>query len=196
MADLAAITLFAIGGTITPGPNNLMVTASGSAFGFRRSLPHMLGITLGFPAMLVAVGLGLAEVFERYPILHHGLKYVGAAYLLYLAWRIARAGAPDAPDDTRRPLSFVEAAAFQWVNPKAWTLALGAIPAFTTIGGDYVTEVLIIAAVFALICFPCIAVWCGFGLAIRDLIRSDRARRAVNLTLAGLVAGSVILLFV
>lgn len=173
-----------------------MVTASGTAFGFRRSIPHMMGITLGFPAMLVAVGFGLAQVFTAYPLLHEVLKYLGAAYLLYLAWRIAGSTAPEKETEARKPLTFLEAAAFQWVNPKAWTLALGAIPAFTTIGGDYYAEVITIAVVFALICFPCIALWCAFGMAIRELIRSPRALRVVNLSLAALVAASVVLLFV
>lgn len=192
---LVPLTLFAIAGTVTPGPNNVMLTASGSAFGFRRTVPHMLGITLGFPVMVIAVGLGLGEVFTRYPSLHLALKYIGAAYLLYLAWRIAQASGPDNGEAGGRPLTFLEAAGFQWVNPKAWMLAVSSIPAFTTVGGNYYIELAVIALVYAAICLPSCAAWCMFGVAIRQLVGSPSAARTVNLGLAALVALSVILLF-
>ena len=116
---LLPLTVFSVASTVTPGPNNVMLTASGSAFGFRRSVPHMLGITVGFPLMLFTVGLGLGEIFTRYTQIHLALKYVGAAYLLYLAWRIAQSGQSNGDEaDGRRPLTFLEAAAFQWVNPE------------------------------------------------------------------------------
>jgi threonine/homoserine/homoserine lactone efflux protein len=193
---LLPLTLFALAGTATPGPNNVMLTASGASFGFRRSLPHMLGITVGFPVMIIAVGLGLGEVFTRYPQLHLALKYVGAAYLLYLAWRIAQASDPDAGEAGGKPLTFLEAAGFQWVNPKAWMLALSTIPAFTTVGGNYYVELGIIAAVYGAICMPSCAAWCLFGVAIRQLVNSPETARVVNLVLAGLVAASVVLLFI
>ncbi len=135
-------------------------------------------------------------MFLDYPTAHIVLKYAGAAYLLYLAWRIANAGQPKAGDEASQPLSFVEAAGFQWVNPKAWTLALSAIPAFTTIGTGYFTDVIVVAAVFAVVCFPSCAVWCVFGTAIRQFVRSKRVLRIVNLVLAGSVAASIVLLFV
>jgi threonine/homoserine/homoserine lactone efflux protein len=189
------LTIFATVATVTPGPNNIMVTASGSAFGFRRSLPHLLGITLGFPLVLLAVGLGLGEIFQKYPQIHLVLKYAGAAYLLYLAWRIAQAGRPDTGDTKARPLSFLEAAAFQWVNAKAWMVALSAIPAFTTVGGNYYMELGAIALIFALVTIPSVSVWCMFGVAIRRLIQTDETARIVNLIFAGLVALSVLVLF-
>jgi threonine/homoserine/homoserine lactone efflux protein len=192
---LIPLTLFAIAGTVTPGPNNVMLTASGSTFGFRRTVPHMLGITLGFPVMVIAVGLGLGEIFTRYPSLHWALKFIGAAYLLYLAWRIAQASGPENGEASGRPLTFLEAAGFQWVNPKAWMLAVSSIPAFTTVNGNYYLELGIIAFVFAAICLPSCAAWCMFGMAIRRLVSSPGAARAINLTLAALVALSVILLF-
>ena len=134
------IALFGLVSAATPGPNTIMLTASGSAFGFQRTLPHILGITLGFPLMVFAIGLGVGEIFTRYPQVHLVLKYVGAAYLLYLAWRIAQSGRPNAGEAKARPLNFLEAAGFQWVNPKAWMIAVSAIPAFTTIGGHYYAE--------------------------------------------------------
>jgi threonine/homoserine/homoserine lactone efflux protein len=193
---LIPLTLFALAGTITPGPNNVMLTASGASFGFRRTLPHMLGITIGFPVMVVAVGLGLGEVFTRYPQLHLALKYAGAAYLLYLAWRIAQASGPDSGEAGGKPLTFLEAAGFQWVNPKAWMLAVSSIPAFTTVGGNYYAELAVIALVYGAICLPSCAAWCMFGVAIRRLVSSPGAARVVNLVLAATVAASVALLFI
>jgi threonine/homoserine/homoserine lactone efflux protein len=193
---LIPLTLFALAGTITPGPNNVMLTASGASFGFRRTLPHMLGITIGFPVMVVAVGLGLGEVFTRYPQLHLALKYAGAAYLLYLAWRIAQASGPDSGEAGGKPLTFLEAAGFQWVNPKAWMLAVSSIPAFTTVGGNYYAELAVIALVYGAICLPSCAAWCMFGVAIRQLVSSPGAARVVNLVLAATVAASVALLFI
>jgi threonine/homoserine/homoserine lactone efflux protein len=190
------IAVFGFAAAVTPGPNNVMVTASGAAFGFQRSIPHILGITLGFPAMFFAVGFGLGEIFTRYPQVHLVLKYAGAAYLLYLAWRIAQAGRPEAGKTNGRPLTFLEAAAFQWVNPKAWMIAVSAIPAFTTVGGNYYAELLLIGAVFAFVTLPSCSAWCLFGVGIRQLIRSAETARIVNLILAGLVALSIILLFI
>ncbi|WP_088348390.1 MULTISPECIES: LysE family translocator [Rhodomicrobium] len=192
---LLPLTLFALASSVTPGPNNVMLTASGAAFGFRRSLPHMLGITIGFPVMIFAVGLGLGTIFIRYTQVHLALKLVGAAYLLYLAWRVAQAGQPDGGDANARPLSFLEAAAFQWVNPKAWMMAVSSIPAFTTVGGNYYAELLVICLVFAVITVPTCTLWCLFGVAIRQLIRTPGTARIVNLSLAGLVALSIVLLF-
>ena len=123
------------------------------------------------------------------------LKYAGAAYLLYLAWRIAQSGRPNAGEAKARPLNFIEAAGFQWVNPKAWMIAVSAIPAFTTIGGHYHAELLLIAAIFSAVTLPSCAVWCLFGVGIRRLIRTEETARLVNLALAAVLAGSVVLLF-
>jgi threonine/homoserine/homoserine lactone efflux protein len=197
MIDLIfALTLFAFAAAVTPGPNNVMLTASGSAFGFGRTIPHILGITFGFPLMVFALGLGLGEIFTRYPQIHLTLKYIGAAYLLYLAWRIAQASGSDRSAANARPLTFFEAAAFQWVNPKAWMIGVSSIPAFTTIGGNYHAELLLICAVFAIVTLPSCSIWCLFGVGIRRLIRSPETARIVNLVLAALVALSIILLFI
>ncbi len=198
MIDVLPIILFTLANSLTPGPNNIMLTASGAAFGYRRTVPHMLGITAGFPLMTLAVGLGLGEAFSRYPFLHEALKWAGAAYLLYLAWRVANAGGPDSTGVAAKPLTFVEAALFQWVNPKAWTMVLSAVPAFTTVGGgaDYNAELLTITAVFAALCLPSASLWCGFGMAIRRLIQNPATLRVINCALGAGVAFSVILLFV
>ncbi len=193
---LVPLILFTLANSITPGPNNIMLTASGAAFGYWRSMPHMLGIVFGFPVMTLAVGLGLGEVFRLYPLLHSILKWVGAAYLLYLAWRIMNAGDPAASEAVKKPLSFTEAALFQWVNPKAWMMILSAIPAFTAPESDFLMQILIVTAIFAVISIISCTLWCAFGVGIRRFIENPAALRAVNLTLAAALALSVILLFV
>jgi threonine/homoserine/homoserine lactone efflux protein len=127
---LSALLLFAFATSVTPGPNNLMLMASGANYGFRRTVPHMLGISLGHLFMVVVLGLGLAQVFTTWPVAHAMLKVLSVAYMLYLAWRIATAAPPGEARATGRPFTFLEAAAFQWVNPKAWAMALTAISVY------------------------------------------------------------------
>jgi threonine/homoserine/homoserine lactone efflux protein len=146
--------------------------------------------------MVFAVGLGLGQFLAAMPQAHTWLRIAGAAYLLYLAWRIARAGDPGAAEGARKPLTFLEAALFQWINPKALTLAFGVVAAFTTASGNIWLELGMIAAIFALTCFPALVVWCLFGVAIRQFLASPRALRITTLTMAALVALSVIMLFV
>jgi threonine/homoserine/homoserine lactone efflux protein len=192
---IVPLAIFAFVGSFTPGPNNIMVTASGTAFGFTRTVPHILGISFGFAVMVVAFGLGAGQLLQAYPAWHQWLRIAGALYLLYLAWRIARAGDPGAAESVRRPLSFLEAALFQWVNPKAWTLALGVVVAFTAPGGGVALQLAIIVAVFSATNVVSLAAWCAFGMAIRRFLSSPRALRATNLAMAALLALSVILLF-
>ncbi len=189
---LLPLGLFAISTTITPGPNNVMLTASGVNFGFRRTVPHMLGIALGFPAMVAAIGLGLGGLFEAYPQIHEILKYVGIAYLLWLAWKVATAGQSEEAGAKAKPLNFLQAAGFQWVNPKAWIMAVGAIATYTTLQGDVTQEVLLIAAVFCLVTFPTVAIWTLFGTAIRRLLKTTRARTVFNWSMAALLVASLL----
>jgi threonine/homoserine/homoserine lactone efflux protein len=195
---LLPFVLFAIVGSITPGPNNMISTASGAAFGFVRTLPQMLGVSIGFPLMMIALGLGLGEIFRQVPWLHEALRYAGAAFLLYLAWRIAvAAGVEEA--DAKRPLTFIEAAIFQWLNPKAWTLSLGAIAAFTTPGLGFaplVAETTVLAMLFGVTAFLALAIWCLFGVMIARALRDDRKRRVFQYSLAGVLALSVGFLFI
>lgn len=194
---LIPLALFSLAGTYTPGPNTIMLTASGQAFGFRRSIPHMLGIIVGCVTLFTAFGFGLAQIFQLYPQLHQALRIAGAAYLLYLAWRILRAGDPAGNGEARaQPLTLLEAAAFQWVNVKALTLAVGIVSAFTTVGGNQMAEVALIVAVFTLVMMPSLPIYVLFGVAIRSLLKSDRSRATVNTIMAALVALSVILLFI
>ncbi len=193
---LLPLIMFSLAGAATPGPNNIMVTASGQAFGFLRSLPHIFGVATGFALLLIAFGLGLSQVFHRYPDLHRLLRVVGAIYLLYLAWRIATAGDTAAGAARGRPLTFVEAALFQWVNVKGLTFAAGVMTAFTTPGGSLWSELSLIVIVFAGLTLPSLSVWCLFGVAISMLLKSERARRTFNYGMGLLVALSVVLLFV
>ena len=195
---LLPFVVFAFVGSFTPGPNNMISTASGAAFGFARTLPQMLGVSVGFPAMLVALGLGLGEIFRQLPWLHEALRYLGAAFLLYLAWRVARAAGVEAVE-AKRPLTFLEAAIFQWLNPKAWTLALGALAAFTTPGldvGASLLEVGLLAVLFGVIAFVALVIWCLFGVVIARALRNPRRQKMFQLSLAALLAVSVVFLFI
>jgi threonine/homoserine/homoserine lactone efflux protein len=188
---LGPLVLFAAAVTLTPGPNVVLVTASAANFGFRRTIPQMLGITFGFGTMVLATGLGLAGVVHAEPRLHMALKYAGAAYLLYLAWRIARADAASA-SARARPINFIEATLFTWMNPKAWVSALGAAAAFTTVGGDVLWESFVIAVALAAFCLLSAAAWAGFGTVIGRYLANPRARIAFNWSMAGLLVLSLI----
>lgn len=190
---LLALAGFAFVSSITPGPNNLMLMASGTNFGFARTIPHMLGVGIGFTLMIVLVGGGLAAVFERFPVAHTVLKYVSVAYLLWLAWKIATAPAPGAkggPDAKARPMTFIEAALFQWVNPKAWTMALTAVSAYT-VQSSPVVSLLVVAAVFGLINLPCTSSWALMGVQLRRFLDDPVKLRAFNVTAAVLLVASL-----
>ena len=181
---MLAFVAFAFVASMTPGPNNVMVLASGANFGFRRSVPHMLGIAFGFAIMVATIGVGLGGLFRAYPVLYDVLRWVGAAYLLYLAWGMARSGSPKkAGGAGDRPLGFVGAAAFQWVNPKAWAMALGAVTAYAPRDG-YLLNVLVVALVFGLVCIPSVGVWAWFGTALGRFLESPVRLRAFNVAMA------------
>ncbi|KAB2848665.1 MAG: LysE family translocator [Hyphomicrobiaceae bacterium] len=193
---MLALATFAFVGSITPGPNNVMVLASGLNFGFRRTVPHLLGVGIGFPAMIAAVGFGLGSMLASTPALQEGLKYAGAAYLLYLAWRIATAEAADTGSTSARPLSFLEAAAFQWLNPKGWVLAVGAILTYSR-PGRALADVPLIALIFLLATLPSVVVWAGFGAALERLLQDKRKVRILNVLMGLTLAASVMpMLFV
>lgn len=186
------VTLFGLSSAFTPGPNNIMLTASGVNFGFRRTVPHMLGVAIGFSVMNLAVGLGLGGVFERYPHIHMGLKYVSIAYLVYLAWRVATAGEVNNAQGRGKPFTFLQAAAFQWVNPKAWIIAVGAVATFTTVGGDLFAEVLLMSLIFLLVTLPSTSMWAYFGTLIARYLHSPERLRLFNWSMAGLLLISLV----
>ncbi len=193
---LIALSLFALVTSITPGPNNLMLLASGVNFGFRPTVPHMLGISSGFLVMVIAVGLGLAEMFARMPWIYAVLKWVGATYLLYLAWCIATAGPPAESNEGRaaKPMTFWGAAAFQWVNPKAWVMAISAFTTYVPASSGVLT-VILAAVIFAGINLPCVSVWALFGQGLRLVLRVPRYRVAFNWGMAALLVVSLYPLF-
>ena len=187
---LTALALFALVSSITPGPNNLMLMASGANFGFQRTLPHMLGVGLGFMAMVYLVGVGLVQVFDAYPVAYDVLKVVSVVYLLYLAWKIATAAAPEGDSSASgKPFTFLQAAAFQWVNPQAWTMALTAVSLYSP--DRELQSIAIIALVFGAINVPSISVWTVMGQQLRRLLTSTTRLRAFNASMAVLLVGSL-----
>ena len=189
---LAALTLFAFVASITPGPNNLMLLSSGTRFGFRRSIPHMLGVMLGFPLMITVIGLGLARLFTEFPMVQTVLKVASIAYLLYLAFKIATAPTPTVDDgeSSARPLTFFQAAAFQWVNPKGWTMALTVLSAYMP-PTDPWRGLSIIATLVLLINVPVVTLWTAMGIQLRRFLGQPQKLRAFNLIAAGLLVASL-----
>lgn len=192
MELIFAIALFAFSSGITPGPNNVMLMSSGVNFGIKRSLPHLTGICIGFPCMVLAIGLGLSTVFQAYPVLHVIIKYIGIGYLLYLSWLIANSSSKMEGKDSANPLSFLQAAAFQWVNPKGWIMAVGAVATFTSVDTAITPQVITIALVFLAVAFPCAITWLGFGVALKRLLKNARQQRIFNVTMALLLVASII----
>lgn len=192
MDQLLPLLLFCFIATITPGPNNVMLLASGLNFGIRRTLPHLLGICIGFPLMVVLVGFGFGLVFNNYPWLHDLIKIVGTLYLLYLAWLIAHAAAGNDEPIQGRPITFMQSATFQWVNPKAWVMISGAVAAFTVPDANIYLQVLIIALCFMLVAFPCAGIWAVFGSSLQQILQTPSWRRVFNYLMALLLVLSLL----
>jgi threonine/homoserine/homoserine lactone efflux protein len=181
---------FAFVTSVTPGPNNMMLMTSGANFGFARTIPHMLGISLGHALMVLLVGLGLAQVFALFPVLDIVLKVVSVAYMLWLAWKFAHAAAPGEGAAKARPMNFLEAAAFQWVNPKAWAMALGATAAYAP--DKTVTAYALVALVFCATNLPSVSVWAYAGQQVRRWLTNPARLHAFNWTMAVLLVLSLI----
>lgn len=181
---LAALVAFCVVTLITPGPNNVMLMSSGLNFGFQRAQPHLWGVSLGFAVMVLAVGLGLGAIFQTWPGLYAVLKYAGAAYLLYLAWIIATSGPVDEGDIARSsPITFFQAAAFQWVNPKGWVMAVGAVSAYATVAA-FPYNMMLIAFLFGALGILSSAAWVVLGQTLRRLLRHERTVRIFNVAMA------------
>jgi threonine/homoserine/homoserine lactone efflux protein len=186
-----AFVLFAIVASFTPGPNNAMLLASGLNFGFRRTLPHVMGVALGFGFLVAVMGFGLGAVFTAYPALYTVLKYAGAAYLVYLAWAIATSGGIDEKGAARgRPLTFLGAALFQWVNVKGLIVTLSSLTIYSAIA-PYPWNVVTLSLVFGLVGFLSAAAWALFGASLRGLLSTPRAVRAFNIVMALLLVASL-----
>jgi threonine/homoserine/homoserine lactone efflux protein len=188
---LLALTAFAFVAAITPGPNNLMLLSSGVNFGFAPTIPHILGTCIGFMLMIFLIGMGLGRVFAAFPLVYTALKYLGAAYLLWLAWKIARSGPVGEGDSKGRPMGFFDAAAFQWVNPKGWVAAVTAVTNYAVAGRPLLTA-LVVAGVFGLVSFPSNAIWVFFGTGLKRILNDPRWIRAFNWTMAALLVLSLI----
>jgi threonine/homoserine/homoserine lactone efflux protein len=188
---LTGLALFAMVSSITPGPNNLMLMASGANFGFRRTLPHMLGVGIGFTLMIILVGIGLMQLFDAWPMSYTILKIFSVIYLLFLAYKIATAAAPSGQSENAesKPLTFLQAAMFQWVNPKAWTMALTALTVYSS--SRTLGAVTLVAVVFGVINLPCVSLWTVLGQQIRRLLTSSRRLVAFNVTMALLLVMSL-----
>lgn len=179
---LVALATFAFVTSITPGPNNLMLMASGANFGFHRTIPHMLGVGFGFVFMVVLVGFGLVQVFEVYPLSYLVLKGLSLAYLVYLAWKIATSRPPSEAGDAGTPITFFQAALFQWVNPKAWAMALTAVSVYAP--SQDLGSIIIVAAIFGAINLPAVSSWTILGLQMRRLLTEPAQLRCFNAVMA------------
>jgi threonine/homoserine/homoserine lactone efflux protein len=188
-AVLTALLGFAFVTTVTPGPNNLMLLASGANFGFRRTMPHMLGIVGGVSVMTLLVGIGLMALFDAVPALHVVLKVLSVGYLLWLAFKVATAAPPEDRAVDSRPMTFLQAAAFQGVNPKAWAMCLSAITLYAP--DRSLLSVAVVAAAFAVVCFPAISVWAWLGTFVRQWLSNPARLRAFNVAMAALLVASL-----
>lgn len=189
-----ALVLFCFVASVTPGPNNMMLMASGVNYGVRRTLPHYAGVVVGFAAMVALVGLGLDSVFRLAPWLLPLMRWAGAAYLVWLAWRIANAGAVKEGAAAGRPLGAFAAAAFQWINPKGWVMAVSALSTYA-VSENYATTVTVVALTCLVVTIPCSGAWVLFGSAMRQFLADPSRARPFNWVMAALLVGSILPVF-
>lgn len=188
---MIALMGFAFAASITPGPNNLMLMASGANYGLRRTLPHMMGVSFGHAFMVFMVGVLLLRVFENFPVLQTVLKVGSVIYMTWLAWKIANAVPPEAKAVSGKPFTFLQAAAFQWVNPKAWFMAITAISAYAPQGYGVFSGSLWVASIFVATNLPSVSVWALMGVQVRRWLGSARRLRIFNVTMAVLLIASL-----
>ncbi len=186
-----AVTPFSLGMGLTPGPNNIMLASSGAAFGLARSAPLGSGVVIGFPLLFVVVGLSAGAVLKVMPTVFTAAKVLGVLYILWLAWKVAHAGEVAQGDAPARPLGFLQAAAFQWVNPKAWMISLSAAATYVSPRLDLKAQILVIAAVFVATTAISCTVWAVFGERIGRLLKTPAQRRILSLTMAALLVASI-----
>ena len=189
LTNLPAVAAFALAAAITPGPNNVLVMASGANFGFRRTIPHVLGTSIGIAMMIILIGIGLTIVYDLLPVLHTGLKLVAFAYLLFLAWKIANTAPPESGSSNSRPFTLVQAAAFQWVNPKVWAMGLSVVTLYAP--ERSFLSVALIAMIFALVGIPANSLWAGTGTVLRKWLSNGKQIRMFNVAMAILLVASL-----
>jgi threonine/homoserine/homoserine lactone efflux protein len=190
---LISIVSFSLAGVMTPGPNNIMLLSSGLTFGYRKTIPHMVGVALGFTIMVVCVGLGIGAVFELFPMLFTILKVIGISYLFWMAWKIASSKS-DLKTNTKKskPFTFLQAASFQWVNPKAWVMAITSTLSFITDPEHGFAQVLIIAFIYFLSGVISTNTWTLGGVYLKKLIKNELHVRIFNITMAVLIVASIL----
>lgn len=193
MNDLTPLLLFCVSTFVTPGPNNLMLMNSGLIFGIRKSLPHYLGICLGLSLMVLIVALGFGEIFQKYLWLKQALKIVGSMYMLYLAIQIVLSATTPKATNASKPLNFSQALMFQWINPKAWLMAIGAISIFT-IANNYVHNAIAISALFLVIGLPAIGSWLVFGKSLRKILKNEKQQKWFNIVMAICLIASILMI--
>ncbi|HEI9867024.1 TPA: LysE family translocator [Proteus mirabilis] len=187
-----SLAIFSFVTSITPGPNNIMLLASGINFGLKRTMPHAIGVSLGFFVMLLAVGIGIGALIKSSPIVYNILKYLGALYLLWLAWKTAISHSVEQNSNKQgSPLTLLEAALFQWINPKSWMMAISGITLYTSPQYPYIS-MLLVAIIFTLINFPCVAIWATFGHSLRERLKNPKILKLFNFIMGGLLALSAI----
>lgn len=188
---LLALSSFCLVSSITPGPNNMMLLSSGATFGLRRTVPHILGVSGGCGLMVLVVGLSLSGIAEHLPKFYSALHVAATAYLLWLAWRIATSAGPGHASAGGKPIGVIAAAAFQWVNPKAWAMVLGAVSSFAR-PERMIGDVLLIAGTLVIVGLPCVTLWAGCGTLLQRILDHPRALRAFNWSMAGLLVLSLV----
>lgn len=187
-----ALFTFAFVSSVTPGPNNLMLMASGANFGFKRTLPHMLGVGFGFSFMISVIGIGVIRLFEIWPPIYNVLKVTSIVYMLWLAWKIANAAQPEEKAATQKPFTFLQAGLFQWVNPKGWTMALTSVTVYAP--HHDLKSVLFISLIFGLINVVVISSWVLLGTGMSRWLSNKKRLRIFNWTMAALLVGSLALM--
>ena len=189
--SLVSLLIFSGVAAFTPGPNNIMIMSSGLNHGVRASMPHLLGICFGFPSMILAVGFGLGYLFDSFPVFHKFVQLIGVMYLFYLAWVVAHSAPSELKEEKVPPLTFIQAALFQWINPKAWVMGTSALAAYTSVGAGMATQVLTVVAVFMLMAFPSAGVWLLFGSALKALLSRPSHRHYFNVCMGLLLVASI-----
>ena len=190
-----ALFIFAFVSSITPGPNNIMLMASGTNFGFQKSIPHILGINIGYSMLIFSLGIGLMEVFNLFPLTKNILKSLCVGYLVYLSYRIATSATSAGKNEEQksRPMSFTEAMLFQWVNPKGWTMGLSAITIYSPTNA--LSSIILVTFAFSITNFPCQCLWVLLGQQFRKLMTSSIKLRIFNYIMAGLLMLTLIQIF-
>jgi threonine/homoserine/homoserine lactone efflux protein len=194
MNDFIPLLLFALSASLTPGPNNIMIMDSGMHFGIQKSIPHYLGICLGFPVMFLMVALGLGAIFTEYAWIKQLLKILGSIYMLYLSWQILTSSSKVNVNYIRKPFHFLQAVIFQWINPKAWLMAISTISIFT-LSNNYINNAIIISVVYFLMCIPCVGIWLLFGKFLQRILTKDSHRIWFNIMMALALVGSIAMIW-